>query len=204
MTTGYLWTDQFPESSLPVNEGRPQSMEFKPETLKGNWQKNYENGLDFFIINDAIIQKICILGDDVEPCFEGASVTAPDVSLKFTLDDNFRHTLFSMMQDLKNALDGGGQQMDNLEKTVVVEDETSDTAVTEFTQVEEEIDATISTVDQMKDASVPADYVKKDDDEKEDKSETEDKEDSSEDSSDSEDKDDEDKEKAKKYELIED
>ena len=129
MTTGYLWTDQFPESSLPVNEGRPQSMEFKPETLKGNWQKNYENGLDFFIINDAIIQKICILGDDVEPCFEGASVTAPDVSLKFTLDDNFRHTLFSMMQDLKNALDGGGQQMDNLEKTVVVENETSDTAV---------------------------------------------------------------------------
>ena len=206
MTTGYLWTDQFPESSLPVNEGRPQSMEFKPETLKGNWQKNYENGLDFFIINDAIIQKICILGDDVEPCFEGASVTAPDVSLKFTLDDNFRHTLFSMMQDLKNALDGGGQQMDNLEKTVVVENETSDTAVTEFTQVEEEIDATISTVDQMEDASVPADYVKKDD-EKEDKSETEDKEDSSEDSSDSEDKDDEDddkdKEKAKKYELIE-
>ena len=101
MTTGYLWTDQFPESSLPVNEGRPQSMEFKPETLKGNWQKNYENGLDFFIINDAIIQKICILGDDVEPCFEGASVTAPDVSTKFTLDDNFRHTLYSMMQDLK-------------------------------------------------------------------------------------------------------
>ena len=206
MTTGYLWTDQFPESSLPVNEGRPQSMEFKPETLKGNWQKNYENGLDFFIINDAIIQKICILGDDVEPCFEGASVTAPDVSLKFTLDDNFRHTLFSMMQDLKNALDGGGQQMDNLEKTVVVENETSDTAVTEFTQVEEEIDTTISTVDQMEDASVPADYVKKDDD-KEDKSETEDKEDSSEDSSDDEDKDDEDddkdKEKAKKYELIE-
>ena len=207
MTTGYLWTDQFPESSLPVNEGRPQSMEFKPETLKGNWQKNYENGLDFFIINDAIIQKICILGDDVEPCFEGASVTAPDVSLKFTLDDNFRHTLFSMMQDLKNALDGGGQQMDNFEKTVVVENETSDTAVTEFTQVKEEIDATISTVDQMEDASVPADYVKKDD-EKEEKTETEDTEDSSEDSSDSEDKDDEDddkdKEKAKKYELIED
>ena len=26
-----------------------------------------------FNINDAIIQKICILGDDVEPCFEGAS-----------------------------------------------------------------------------------------------------------------------------------
>ena len=208
MTTGYLWTDQFPESSLPVNEGRPQSMEFKPETLKGNWQKNYENGLDFFIINDAIIQKICILGDDVEPCFEGASVTAPDVSLKFTLDDNFKHTYFSMMQDLKNALSGGGQQMDNLEKTAVVENENSDSVVTEFTQTEEKTETT-SVVDQSEDTSVPADYVKKDEEkEKKEEEKTEDSGDSSEDSSDSEDKDDEDDDKdkknAKKYELIED
>ena len=206
MTTGYLWTDQFPESSLPVNEGRPQSMEFKPETLKGNWQKNYENGLDFFIINDAIIQKICILGDDVEPCFEGASVTAPDVSLKFTLDDNFRHTLFSMMQDLKNALSGGGQQMDNLEKTTVVENENSDSVVTEFTQTEEKIETT-SVVDQSEDTSVPADYAKKDEEKEKEEEKTEDSEDSSEDSSDGEDKDDEDDDKdkknAKKYELIE-
>ncbi len=208
MTTGYLWTDQFPESSLPVNEGRPQSMEFKPETLKGNWQTNYENGLDFFIINDAIIQKICILGDDVEPCFEGASVTAPDVSLKFTLDDNFKHTYFSMMQDLKNALSGGGQQMDNLEKTAVVENENSDSVVTEFTQTEEKTETT-PVVDQSEDTSVPADYVKKDEEkEKKEEEKTEDSEDSSEDSSDSEDKDDEDDDKdkknAKKYELIED
>ena len=206
MTTGYLWTDQFPESSLPVNEGRPQSMEFKPETLKGNWQKNYENGLDFFIINDAIIQKICILGDDVEPCFEGASVTAPDVSLKFTLDDNFKHTYFSMMQDLKNALSGGGQQMDNLEKTAVVENENSDSVVTEFTQTEEKTE-TASVVDQSEDTSVPADYVKKDEEKEKEEEKTEDSEDSSEDSSDSEDKDDEDDDKdkknAKKYELIE-
>lgn len=207
MTTGYLWTDQFPESSLPVNEGRPQSMEFKPETLKGNWQKNYENGLDFFIINDAIIQKICILGDDVEPCFEGASVTAPDVSLKFTLDDNFKHTYFSMMQDLKNALSGGGQQMDNLEKTAVVENENSDSVVTEFTQTEEKVETT-SVVDQSEDTSVPADYVKKDEEKEKEEEKTKDSEDSSEDSSDSEDKDDEDDDKdkknAKKYELIED
>jgi hypothetical protein len=123
MTTGYLWTGQFPESSLPVEEGRPQSMELQNESVKGHWETNYDNGMDFFIINDAIIQKICILGDDVEPCFEGASVTAPDVSIKFTLDDNFRHTLYSMMQDLKSALNGGGQQMENLENAVVVETE---------------------------------------------------------------------------------
>jgi len=38
-----------------------------------------------------------------------------------------------MMQDLKNALNGGGQQMENLENTVVVENENTD-PVTEFTQ----------------------------------------------------------------------
>ena len=163
MTTGYLWTGQFPESSLPVEEGRPQSMELQNESVQGHWETNYDNGMDFFIINDAIIQKICILGDDVEPCFEGASVTAPDVSTKFTLDDNFKHTLYSMMQDLKNALNGGGQQMDNLENTVSVEEETV-TPVSNFTQVDEVASETVSEVNEnIENTSAPADYVKEDD-----------------------------------------
>ena len=126
MTTGYLWTGQFPESSLAVDEGRPQSMQLDRNTLEGTWQTNLKTGIDFFIINDAIVSKLCILGDDVEPCFEGASVTAPDVSSKFTLDNDFRHTLYSMMQDLKNALEGGRQMQDP--KTVEVVEETESPA----------------------------------------------------------------------------
>ena len=211
MTTGYLWTDQFPESSLPVEEGRPQSMEFQKESVQGHWETNYDNGMDFFIINDAIIQKICILGDDVEPCFEGASVTAPDVSTKFTLDDNFRHTLYSMMQDLKNALNGGGQQMENLENTVVVENENTDPA-TEFTQAEEvNAETTPEVNDNTEDTSAPADYVKKDDKE-DNKPDTEDNKpvdnqgenDPNDDpDDDKDDEDDDDKKGAKKYELLE-
>jgi hypothetical protein len=166
MTTGYLWTGQFPESSLPADEGRPQSMEFEKSSVKGKWETNYDNGMDFFIINDAIIQKLCILGDDVEPCFEGASVTAPNVSTKFTLDNNFKHTLYSMMQDLKNALNGGGQQMDNLENTVAVEDEHIE-PVTEFTQ-EEATDTATEVNESAENTSTPTDYVKKEEeDEKE-------------------------------------
>ena len=202
MTTGYLWTDQFPESSLPVEEGRPQSMEFQKESVQGHWETNYDNGMDFFIINDAIIQKICILGDDVEPCFEGASVTAPDVSTKFTLDDNFKHTLYSMMQDLKNALNGGGQQMDNLENTVSVEEEAV-TPVSDFTQVDEVTSETVSEVNEnIEDTSAPADYIKEDE-----KKEEEESDDSNESESESEedkgDDQNDDKEKAKKYELLE-
>ena len=207
MTTGYLWTDQFPESSLPVNQGRPQSMEFQEKSVKGQWKTNYNNGIDFFIINDAIIQKICILGDDVEPCFEGASITAPDISTKFTLDNNFKHTLYSMMQDLKNALSRGGQQMENLENTVAVENEETN-PVTDFTQVEDSIETASETKDNIEDTSVPADYVKKEEDEEEKEQSTNDTEDSNSDSNSDDSKNDdneeeEDKKTAKRYELLE-
>ncbi len=129
MTTGYLWTGQFPESSLPVNDGRPQSMELDKKTLEGTWQTNLDNGMEYFIINDAVISKLCILGKDVQPCFEGASITAPNVSSQFTLDDNFKHTLYSMMQDLQNALKEGGQQMEDLKDIeVTTEDPTVETS----------------------------------------------------------------------------
>ena len=89
-------------------EGRPQSMELDDETLDGHWSTNSNTGMDFFIINDAIFSKLCILGEDVEPCFEGSSITAPEVSKNFTkMDEDFKKTLFTMMQDLKHALKGG-------------------------------------------------------------------------------------------------
>lgn len=149
MTTGFLWTGQFAESNLPVAEGRPQSMEFEKDSVKGHWEINIETGMDFFIINDAVIQKICILGDDVEPCFEGASVTAPKVSSNYTLDDNFKHTLYSMMKDLKFALEKGGQQtMENLETAVVEEAVTSEAEVE--TPVIDEVEAPAESVTEYK------------------------------------------------------
>lgn len=129
MTTGYLWTGQYEEAKLAVEEGRPQSMELDVETLDGHWSTNNKTGMDFFIINDAIFSKLCILGEDVEPCFEGASVTAPEVSTSFTkIDDDFKNTLYTMMQDLKFALEGG-KNMD-MEQNLVVE-ETIEEVVTE-------------------------------------------------------------------------
>jgi hypothetical protein len=72
----------------------------------------------------------------VEPCFEGSSVTAPKVSSSFTkIDDEFKKTLFSMMQELQFALQGG-QQMENevqVPETEVVE-ETPAVEVEQFTE----------------------------------------------------------------------
>lgn len=129
MTTGYLWTGQFEECKLAVeSDGKPQSMELDEDTLDGSWSKN-TRGMDFFIINDAIFSKLCILGDDIEPCFEGASVTAPNVSASFTkVDNNFRQTLFTMMQDLETALKGGQQMIDAIVENAVIADPVAEPA----------------------------------------------------------------------------
>ena len=108
MTTGYLWEGQFEEAKKVFeDDGKPHSMELDEKSLKGHWATNPNNNMEFFIINDAIFEKLCILGDEVEPCFQGSGVTAPEVSTTFSLDDNFKHTLFTMMEELKYALEGG-------------------------------------------------------------------------------------------------
>ena len=137
MTTGFLWTGQFPECKGAVEgDGKPHSMELDGNSLNGEWSKNINEDMEFFIINDAVFSKLCILGEDVEPCFEGSSITAPKVSSTFNLDDDFKQTLFSMMQDLKFALEGGQETM-VLENTETTLDKTNESVVTEFENVSE-------------------------------------------------------------------
>lgn len=124
MTNGYLWTGQYPEIQKALDEGLPQSMELDEKSLDGHWAKNYNSGVEFFIINDATFSKLCILGSDVEPCFEGASVTEKEVSKNFSKDPEFMTTLFTMMNELKDALQyskGGSDMLEEEKDEVVVE-----------------------------------------------------------------------------------
>lgn len=117
MTTGYLWTGQYPELDKCINQGQGQSMEI--DNVDGHWTTD-SNDVEFFIINDAIFTKLCVLGDDVEPCFEGASVTSPEVSEHFSYNKEFSHTLFAMMNELKSALTkGGSMPKENVESVEV-------------------------------------------------------------------------------------
>lgn len=120
MTTGYLWVGQYPEIERCLSEGMGQSMEL--DDMDGHWATDSSQDIDFFIINDAIFTKLCVLGDKVEPCFEGAAVTAPTVSANFS-KENFTTTLFSMMEDLKNMTQKGGLKM-NLENESELVEET--------------------------------------------------------------------------------
>lgn len=130
MCEGYLWTEQYEEAKKVLEEGRPHSMELDEKTLKGHWSTDNNRGIEFFIINDAIFSKLCILGEDVEPCFEGSSVTAPEVSSSFTLKaDEFTSTLFTMMKDLKELTfslkEQGGNSMVTLNEDVQAPENTA-------------------------------------------------------------------------------
>ena len=109
VTDGYLWTGQFEECRSLLTNAKSQSMELDSETLNGEWSNAVNNNYELFIINDAIFSKLCILGDDVEPCFEGASI-APKA---YNLD--FQKTLFSMVKDLQEIKSEGRANSMNTE-----------------------------------------------------------------------------------------
>lgn len=104
VTEGYLWTGQYEEARRIIEHGNNQSMELDDETLKGEWTKNEKGFMEFFIINEAVISKLCILGEDVEPCFEGANIT----KMHFSLEEGLEQKLFSMLNELKEYLKEGG------------------------------------------------------------------------------------------------
>lgn len=141
MTTGYLWTGQYEEAMQCIEAGKGQSMELDSSTLDGEWATNSKTGIEFFIINDALFSKLCILGDDVEPCFEGAAVTQREVSRNFSCNTEFSQTLFTMMNELKDALQnkGGSDMPEELNQSEAVEENEPETVeeIEEAAEVEE-------------------------------------------------------------------
>ena len=167
MAEGYLWTGQFKEAKRVIEQGNPQSMELDENSLKGYWSTDNNKGIDLFIINDAIFSKLCILGEDVEPCFEGASVTAPKTSSAFSKDDDFTKSLFTMMAELKYALNNneGGLSMENLDTSVVGEEIPTTEPVEDFSNEEDNIvETAVSEIENNTE-----EFAKKDDSSAEDK-----------------------------------
>lgn len=213
MTTGYLWEGQFEEAKKVFeDDGKPHSMELDEKSLKGHWATNPNNNMEFFIINDAIFEKLCILGDEVEPCFQGSGVTAPEVSATFSLDDNFKHTLFTMMEELKYALEGGNTMAKVAEASVNETVTTVEPEVTtEFTENQ------VNENESSSSEQAPTSEFKKDDEEdkkeKENPSENEDDKkdedngggasDSDDDSADDKEKKDDEEDKKKKFTVLE-
>lgn len=159
MTEGYLWTGQYEEAKriYESEDGLPHSMRLHEETLQGHWSKSVKQGVDFFIINDAIIQNLCILGENTEPCFEGADITAPKISAHFSKDNNFVTTLFTMMKQLdetlKNEKGGNSMVIEQIETPVVEEN---------FSTNQDKVDESVKTENQV----ITEEFAKVSDDKK--------------------------------------
>lgn len=109
MTEGWLWTGQYPECNRVIEEGNNHSMELGEDYLDAFWTKDNKGLPEFFIINEAIISKLCILGDEEEPCFEGSTIKKP--TIEFSFDDNFKNELNQMMKEIRELLNKGGEKV---------------------------------------------------------------------------------------------
>lgn len=103
-TEGYIWTGQYPEAQRIMDRGNNHSMELDEDTLNAHWTKDNNGKPQFFIINEAIMSKLCILGENVEPCFEGSQIA----KVQFSFEDDFKQKLFSMIKEMQEILNEGG------------------------------------------------------------------------------------------------
>lgn len=81
-----LWTGIYEEAKLIP--GKPQSMELYNKSLKGEWK--YIDGQKCFYFTDGCFLGLEALGEDVEPCFEGArfySLMEPFIKLAKSFEE---------------------------------------------------------------------------------------------------------------------
>lgn len=130
VTEGYIWTGRYPEANRVLSKGNNQSMELDEQSLKGNWTIDDKTGMEFFIINDAIFKGLCILGENVEPCFEGAQITST-----FSLDESFESKIYKLMKEVQELKGGNLIVEDNI---ITAEEEVIEAPVEEEVQPTEE------------------------------------------------------------------
>lgn len=183
VTEGWLWTGQYPECQRVIDKGDNQSMELdeNPNFLNAHWTKDGNGKPQFFIINEAIMSKLCILGEDTEPCFEGSSIENADedvyANIKFSLEDSFKNELFSLMEQMKEILNKGGAPVDTLENKVdeVVTEETvateEEVVTTEETVEETVVEEAAAITEEEVATKEETEFAKKDEEEQEEKEE---------------------------------
>ena len=89
----YLWTGRYEEAFSVIERGKGQSMEI--EVNDGVWDEEQ----NAYRIDDFVFSSLCILGDDTEPAFEDANITAYSLNR-----ESFEQELSVMLKELKFSL----------------------------------------------------------------------------------------------------
>lgn len=222
LTEGYLWTGRYPDCKRIIEKGNHQSMELDRDSLVGEWSKisgewsKFENDEhEYFIISDAVFSALCILGEEVEPCFEGANITKKG-GIMYSLDrDEFKEKMLDFMADLKDALNNlgyeGGKQVENLnnptietpvvetpEVEAITEPVAEETVVEEVVETPEAVEGAEAAEGEESSEGVEEDFAKK-----KEEGEANEEDSNSEDKKESNSEEEDDKEKKKNYSLEE-
>ena len=99
----YLFTGIYKQEALEIVD-KAQSMELFADSIDGEWQ--FINGKRYFVFKEGRFLGLQALGDDYEPCFEGAAFYTFCESIKNTIEE---------FEQFKKALDDsnlGGEQME--------------------------------------------------------------------------------------------
>jgi hypothetical protein len=138
-----LWTGRYPVASKIV--GKSHSMELNDKTAKGEWVETEEDF--YFQFTSAEFIGLCVLGDEIEPCFEGSSFYSinKDLSSFAQIKKDLAEmiSLYSSTQ-ADNGLTGGqGMEDENKENEEVLNpqdpvNEEEETVVDEGASNEEE------------------------------------------------------------------
>lgn len=131
-----VWTEYWEEAKTIFTKA--QSMELDKNTIKGSWKEVIYNDFEdqAFVYTDGVIKGLCVLGDEKEPCFQGAAF--------FDLaDDSYKQFTLAMQK----YFNGGKDAMEEVKQETsveVTEEVFTETEPTAETQVEAPAEAEAS------------------------------------------------------------
>ena len=96
-----LWAEYWSEAKTIF--GKSQSMEIDPKTIKGEWKTMDDSLFEVFVYSEGVLAGLCVLGDDCEPCFEGAAF--------FSTDDQ---SYAKFQKSIRNYFQHGGKDAMNI------------------------------------------------------------------------------------------
>lgn len=146
-----VWTEYWEEAKTIFTKA--QSMELDKNTIKGSWKEVIYNDFEdqAFVYTDGVIKGLCVLGDEKEPCFQGAAF--------FDLaDDSYKQFTLAMQK----YFNGGKDAMEEVKQETsveVTEEVFTETEPTAETQVEAPAEAEASAPtesEEVKEEEAPA------------------------------------------------
>lgn len=125
----YLYTGRYDAAKEII--GKHHSMELNRDSLRGDWERR---GIDeVFVYQDAFFDGLCVLGDNIEPCFEGSGFFSHETGAIKILEDYVRNKT-NNLEDL--GLGGNSMEEEKiLDSKNRIEDEAEIETSTDFEEI---------------------------------------------------------------------